>query len=129
MNAAPDSSWRLQRLAQILAESKALASTSARDTDPADVHIGSAPLERIKRLTAELTQEASTGVDDIDRVAMQLLLNDYAVAVAHLRAAMRLTEQRMIVRNEEADHPALTAVATRSTGMNTRTVVPRRGSP
>ena len=95
MNAAPDSSWRLQRLAQILAESKALASTSARDTDPADVHIGSAPLERIKRLTAELTQEASTGVDDIDRLAMQLLLNDYAVAVAHLRAAMRLTEQRM----------------------------------
>src|SRR5262245_6282502 len=86
MNAAPDPSWRLQRIAQIIAESKALASTSARDTDPADVHICSAPLERIKRLTAELTQEVSTDVDDIDRVAMQLLLNDYAVAVAHLRA-------------------------------------------
>jgi len=95
MNAAPDAAWRLQRLAQILAESKALALTSARDTDPADVHIGSAPLERIQRLTVELTQHAATDVDDIERLTMQLLLNDYKAAVAHLRAAMRLAEQRM----------------------------------
>jgi hypothetical protein len=95
MNAAPDSAWRLQQLAQILAESKALASTSARDTDPADVHIGSVALERIRRLTAQLTQQAATDIDDIDRLAMRLLLNDYTAAVAHLRAAMRLTEQRM----------------------------------
>jgi hypothetical protein len=95
MNAAPDASWRLQRLAQILAESKALALTSARDDDPADVHIGSAPVERIKRLTAELAQEAPADIDDIDQLAMRLLLNDYTAAVAHLRAAMRLTERRM----------------------------------
>jgi hypothetical protein len=95
MSAAPDSSWRLQRLAQILAESKALASTSARDTDPTDVLIASVPLERISRLTAALTQQAPTGIDDIDRLAMRLLLNDYTAAVAHLRAATRLTEQRV----------------------------------
>jgi hypothetical protein len=95
MNAAPDSSWRLQQLAQILADSKALASTSARDTDPADVHIGSVALERIKRLAMELTQQGRTDIDDIDRLTMRLLLNDYTAAVAHLRAAMRLTEQRM----------------------------------
>jgi hypothetical protein len=95
MSAAPDGSWRLQRLAQILADSKALASTSARDTDPADVHIGSVALERIKRLTSQLTLQAPTDIDDIDRLAMRLLLNDYIAAVAHLRATMRLTEQRM----------------------------------
>ena len=94
MSAAPDSSWRLQRLAQILAESKPLPSTSARETDPADVHLGSVSLERISRLTAEL-QNAATDVDDIDRLAMRLLLNDDTAAVAHLRAAMRLAEQRM----------------------------------
>jgi hypothetical protein len=95
MSAAPDSPWRLQRLAQILAESKAPASTSARDTDPADVHIANVALERISRLAAELTQNAPTDIDDIDRLAMRLLLNDYTAAVAHLRAATRLTEQRM----------------------------------
>ena len=53
------------------------------------------PLERISRLTAELTQHAPADIDDIDRLAMRLLLNDYTAAVAHLRAATRLTEQRM----------------------------------
>ncbi len=95
MSAAPDSSWRLQRLAQILAESKPLPSTSARETDPADVHIASVSFERISRLTAELLETTATGTDDIDRLAMRLLLNDYTAAVAHLRAAMRLAEQRM----------------------------------
>jgi len=95
MSAAPDSSWRLQRLAQILAESKPLPSTSARETDPADVHIASVSLERIGRLTAELLATTATDIDDIDRLAMRLLLNDYTAAVAHLRAAMRLAEQRM----------------------------------
>jgi paraquat-inducible protein B len=95
MSAAPDSSWRLQRLAQILAESKPLPSTSARETDPADVHLGSVSLERISRLTAELSQKTASDIDDIDRLAMRLLLNDYTAAVAHLRAAMRLAEQRM----------------------------------
>jgi hypothetical protein len=95
MSTADDSPRRLQRLAQILAESNTAGSTSVRDTDPADVHLGSVPLERIRRLTAVLTDGAGTDVDDIDALAMRLLLNDYTTAVAHLRAVARLTEQRM----------------------------------
>jgi hypothetical protein len=95
MSAAPHTPWRLQRLALILAESKPSASASARDTDPADVHLDSVPLERIHRLTLELTQRASSDSDDVDGLAMRLLLNDYSSAVAHLRAVTRLTERRI----------------------------------
>src|SRR6266699_4441469 len=38
-------------------------------------------------------------------------------------------DQRVVVGNDEADHPALAVGVPRSTGMNTRTVVPRPGSP
>jgi hypothetical protein len=40
-------------------------------------------------------ETTATDIDDIDRLAMRLLLNDYTAAVGHLRAAMRLAEQRM----------------------------------
>jgi hypothetical protein len=97
MSAAADSSRRLQRLAQILAESQAApGSTPAPDSGPTDVHLDSVSLERISRLTSELAQRAAIDTDDIDRLTMRLLLNEYTAAVAHLRAAARLTEQRML---------------------------------
>ena len=96
MTDVEDSSRRLQRLAQILAESKvALASTTGRDADPAGFHLSSVPFERIGRLTSEMMQTAAPDVDDLDRLAMRLLLNDFTAGVAHLRATIRLVEQRV----------------------------------
>ena len=96
MTAAADSARRLQRLAQILAESKTTPTVSSlHDPDPAKGHLSDVPLERIVRLTSELRDGAETDVDDIDRLATRLLLNDYAAAVAHLRAVARLAEQRI----------------------------------
>jgi len=95
MSGAADSSRRLQRLAQILADTNAASPSTARDSDAADVHLDRVPLERISRLTSELTHSAGSGVDDVDRVAVQILLNDYTAAVAHLRATVRLTQERI----------------------------------
>ena len=96
MSGAAHSSRRLQRLAQILAESSAvLEPASSPDADLADVHLGRVPLARIGRLTSELRQRGTVDIDDIDRVAMRMLLSDYAAAVAHLRATARLAEQRL----------------------------------
>jgi hypothetical protein len=93
MSPAADSSQRLQRLAEILAESTAVPSTSKQDPDPVDAHLESVPLERIRRLTSELTPRAATAIDEIDELTMRLLLNEYAAAVAHLREVVRLAEQ------------------------------------
>jgi hypothetical protein len=97
MSAAADSSQRLQRLAHILAESQAApGSASAPDRGPTDIHLDSVSRERISRLTSELAQRATIDTDDTDRLTVRLLLNEYTAAVAHLRAAARLTEQRML---------------------------------
>jgi hypothetical protein len=94
MSPTAEPSQRLQRLAQILAESK-LAIATSEVTDPADAHIASLPLERIRRLTLELTSRAAAAIDEIDGLAMRLLLNEYSVAVAHLREVARLAEQKI----------------------------------
>jgi hypothetical protein len=96
MSAAADSSRRLQRLAQILAESNgAPASTTGWENDPAEFHLGCVPLERISLLTSELTRGEATTVDDIDHLVLRLLLNEYTASVGRLRATARLTEQRI----------------------------------
>jgi hypothetical protein len=59
------------------------------------VHLGRVPLGRIGRLTSELTRGGTGDIDDIDRVAMRILLSDYTAAVGHLRATARLAEQRL----------------------------------
>ena len=96
MTADAHSARRLQRLEQILAESKTTPTASSlHDPDPARGHLSDVPLERIVRLTSELREGAETDGDDIDRLATRLLLTAYAVAVAHLRAVARLAEQRI----------------------------------
>lgn len=98
MTAAEDPSRRLQRLQQILSDSKAaLKSTTsaAADADSTDLHLGSVLLERIRRLISELTHEASADADELERQAMQLLLHEYATAVGLLRAAARSADQRV----------------------------------
>lgn len=90
MNAPNKGSQRLQRLEEILAASKAsIAVFSGDERDAATVHLDSVPLERIRQITAELLERGDTGNDEIDALAARLLLNEYTVAVAHLRAVAR----------------------------------------
>ncbi|HEY6612905.1 MAG TPA: hypothetical protein VIZ32_00255, partial [Vicinamibacterales bacterium] len=58
--------------------------------DPVGVHLAEVPEARIRVLTRMLQQQPTDGNDDIDVLAMRLLLNDYIAAVAHLRAVARV---------------------------------------
>jgi hypothetical protein len=70
-------------------------STSERDRDPVEAHLESLPLERIRGLASELTGRTATTIDEIEGLTMRLLLDEYSIAVAQLRAVTRLTEQRI----------------------------------
>src|SRR5262245_42416584 len=93
MSAREDAARRLLDLERILSQSKTQA-TSAGDADPVTLHLADVPTERIRRFTAEL-QNAGQGDDEVAAVTMRLLLNDYASAVAHLRAVARLAVTRI----------------------------------
>jgi len=95
MSAAPDAD-RLIELERILARSKAgFAAAGDTDADPVLLHLASVPIERIRQFTSELQARPQSGSDDIALVTMRLLLNDYATAVAHLRAVARLAVTRV----------------------------------
>jgi hypothetical protein len=53
------------------------------------------PLDRLHGLTAALQQRAGEAIDDVDAVALRLLLNDYVDAVAHLRAVAHNAASRI----------------------------------
>lgn len=93
MSAQEDTPTRLLNLERILAQSKN-QTTSAGDADPVTLHLASVPTDRIRRFTSEL-ESAGDGDDALAAVTMRLLLNDYASAVAHLRAVARLAVARM----------------------------------
>ena len=59
--------------------------------DFAKTHLASVPLDRLRRLTAELRQDDG---NDIGATTSELL-KDYVTAVTHLRAVARLAEQRV----------------------------------
>jgi hypothetical protein len=84
---------RLNRLAHIL--HNASIPRAAATTDAVDVHLRSVPFDRIRQLTAEIDRGAEHDVDELDRVAMRLLLEEYVSAVAHLRAVSRIASQRV----------------------------------
>lgn len=63
---------------------------TADNADAAEVHLNSVPTERIRLLTAELRGTSSAAPDEIDVLVMQVLLNEYSNAVAHLRAVARI---------------------------------------
>lgn len=86
MHTNPDAPERLRTLERILT-SPTTGDSRDRHADPTALHVRAVPSERIRRVTAAL-QLAPTGpLDDVDRVSMRVLLNDYTAAVAHLRAA------------------------------------------
>src|SRR6266568_8840870 len=62
-------------------------------------------------------------------VAVDGLAHDLNVPLLDHELMDTGADKRVVVGNEEADHPALALAVTRSTGMNTRTVVPRPASP
>lgn len=96
MSATLTVSQRLQRLGQILADSKPTVSTfTADDRDAAARHLESVPFERIRRITADLLERGDSRNDDVDALAIRLLLNDYMAAVAHLRAVVRDAGRRI----------------------------------
>jgi predicted nucleotidyltransferase len=89
-----DTATRLVRLEQILAQTTS-ATENRSDVHAADVHLSSVPAERIRRLTAELADDAAREHDPVDAVVMRLLLNEYATAVGHLRAVARMAATRI----------------------------------
>src|SRR5205085_8691331 len=88
-------SARLTSLDRILSVSSSAIVARGTATDPYQVHLASVPLERIQALTAELRERATVDVDDLDGITMRLLLNDYKLAVAHLRAVTNSANARL----------------------------------
>jgi hypothetical protein len=86
---------RLLRLEEILAHSKFSGVAVDGTTDRVKWHLDSVPLERIRQLTAELDARNGSVSDEIDAVAMRVLLNDYITAVQHLRSVARAAEAQL----------------------------------
>ena len=85
-------SERVRVLDNVFAGSRdALASAVRSSLDPVELHLRSVPFERITQLTYILKEAESRAADEVDAIATQLLLTDYAAAVAHLRAVVRIT--------------------------------------
>ena len=81
-----DAARRLVQLARILSDPR--PSGDAPPSDPVE-HLHRLRLQRIERLTAQLDDRAGRDVDDVDAVAMRLLLDQYTGVVLHLRAVAR----------------------------------------
>lgn len=81
-----DTSRRLARLAGILNDTRPYGEASA--LDPVE-HLHRVRLQRIQGLTAQLDDRTGHDVDEMDGVAMRLLLDEYAGALAQLRAVAR----------------------------------------
>ena len=81
-----DTPRRLAQLARILSEGRPYGEKSA--TDLAE-HLHQIRLTRIKGFTAQLDDGEGRDVDEIDAVAMRLVLDEYSGVVAQLRAAAR----------------------------------------
>ena len=91
-----DVTTRLAHLEDILAHTTSgTGLASHTNTDPAQVHLNSVPVERIRRLSAELEAGSASDLDAVDAVIMRLLLSEYTSAVAHLRAVAQMAASRV----------------------------------
>jgi len=89
-----DASERLREIEKILSHRRAVTRADS-NADAVAVHLADVPSVRIKELTAALRRRCGETVDEIDAVAMRLLLADYSVAVMHLRAVARDSASRI----------------------------------
>lgn len=85
-----DSNTRIVRLVSILGD-EAAARTSAADA--ADIHLRSVATERLRKLTTELRD--ASGASDVDTLTARVLLNEYRVAVMHLRIVAQMAANRV----------------------------------
>jgi len=84
---APD---RLIEIERILAQTTYVAAANDGAGNPVAVHLADVPAARMSELTRILQQRPPEGNDEIDALAVRLLLNDYVAAVSHLRAVARV---------------------------------------
>jgi hypothetical protein len=84
---APD---RLTEIERLLAQTTYVATANDGAENPVVVHLADVPAARIRELTRILQQRSAEANDEIDVLAMRLLLNDYLAAIAHLRAVARV---------------------------------------
>ena len=94
LNVAESVSERLRKLEEILATPRA-ADSSHATADAADSMLSFVMTDRIRRITAELARSHHGEIDAAELVAMRLLLIEYGTALRHLRAAAKITEQRL----------------------------------
>lgn len=83
-----DDAARLAHLERILADTEAIG--PAAHADVAREHLNSLPVERIRRLTAELRGDTPRTADHADIATIRQLLSDYSIAIGHLRAVARM---------------------------------------
>ena len=81
---------RLTEIERILAQTTYVVAPSDGAQDPVAVHLADVPAARIQELTRMLQQRPVELNDDIDALAMRLLLNEYITAIGHLRAVARV---------------------------------------
>jgi hypothetical protein len=93
VSASDDFSARLLELDRILSRER--ATSFSGEGDPVSLHLGAVPTERIRALTSVLEPTVDRDNDEIDAIAMRLLLNDYSSAVGHLRAVARSAATRI----------------------------------
>ena len=81
-----DASRRLTQMARILSDARPHGDAPVSDSVE---HLYRVRLHRIQHLTAQLDDRAGRDVDDVDVVAMRLILDQYMGVVVHLRTAAR----------------------------------------
>lgn len=81
-----DASRRLAQLARILSDTRPFGEPSTADRAE---HLQQVRLKRIQDVAAQLDAGVARRVDDVDTIAMRLVLDEYASVVAQLRAAAR----------------------------------------
>ena len=96
MPSSRETTVRLTHIEEILAQTAPSPTAAAVTTDAATVHLNSVPIDRLRRLTAELGDTPpAEGPDVVDAVVMRLLLDEFATAVTHLRAVARAAASRV----------------------------------
>lgn len=93
MSLADDSAQRLARLSVILDDGSRRRHTTW--SNPVDEHLASLRLDRVQQLAREVESRSGRETDELDRVAMRLLLDEFASALFHMRAVAREAAKNM----------------------------------
>ena len=93
VNHDSDLRQRLEELERLLVQHRPwYRDNSGNGVEAVDARIGRT-LDRLRQLTAEMNRRPPDSHDPLDRVAMRLMLEDYAAVLSHLRASVHTAEQ------------------------------------